>query len=60
MRYYLNPKVQNSQKGYEGMGGDREYVSQIEGSHGGLVHGFSFKLGWAVVGEPKPTIAPAV
>lgn len=41
--------------------GDPEYLSQIEGSHGGLVHGFSLKLGWAVVlvlGEPKSSIAP--
>lgn len=25
--------------------GEKEYVSQIEGSHGGVVHGFSLKLG---------------
>lgn len=57
MRYYFNPKVNHSQLWYEGMGEiKREYVSQIEGSHGGVVHGFSLKLGWAVVlvlGEPK-------
>lgn len=56
MRYYLNPKVNHSQLGYAGMGGKKEYVSQIEGSRGGVVHGFSLKLGWAIVlvlGEPK-------